>query len=530
MLFAAHQVAFGEPAARRPFHRVRHRFLHVELVAVEPEAGERPRRALRQHDPGEFLRPRRLPQQPEVEEHLLDPGGEPLRAHREDVVERRDRPDRAGVRRLAHRRQFDPVVHVRAEGVGIPVVHLAEEVAEVVRVLERREGPVHRAERRLHPRLHRLDFLFFEEFQIAIHGFVQPPVELLRRSDPFQLRQVAVAVLGEPQRSVRTRQFPPHQRDLFLPGIRDEMDMPHPPGVFVGAEPGRPGLVRRLLFQPGAERIAGRTRGFHRGGEFRARAGGAFAEGHEVARLPLERAKPGEPEVPRVRLGEVRPRLLQKRRDAPEAPGEFRRVRRGERVVVGPKIHEPVDHRAFVRRDIALRREDDHIERRVARPGAADAVVEVQPVHLGARQVPVHLLVHRPVVRRHRVEAGAEVGEFPVLTLHRRRGVVGDAVHEDRPLERAPLLEERGQVVVRPAGIRGPGGRTGSGEQRRKSARRRAGGGAKFRAGTVRHRSEPPSSRGSYAPPPARAAKPPNRRYSSPRRTPRNRSISSAVW
>ena len=324
--------------------------------------------------------------------------------------------------------------------------------------------------------------------------------------------------------------------------------MPHPPGVFVGADPGGAGLVRRLLFQPGAERIAGRARGFHGGAEFRARAGGAFPERREVARLPLERAEPGEPQVPRIRFGEVHPRLLQERRDAPEALGEFRRVFRGEGVVVGPKIHEPVDHRAFVRRDIALRREDDHIERRVARPRTPDAVVEVQPVHLGAREVPVHLFVHRPVVRRHRVEAGAETGEFAVLTLHRRRGVVRDAVHEGRPLERAPLLEERDQVVVRPAGVGRPGGRTAGGEQRRERAggeerreraggqqrRERAGGeasgGAESRAGAVRHRSEPPSSRGSYAPPPPRAARPPSRRYRSPRRTPRNRSISSAVW
>ena len=89
---------------------------------------------------------------------------------------------RAGV--LAHARQLDPVVHVGPEGVGVPVDDLEEEVPDLVGP-RRPERPVHGPERRVHPRLHRLDLLPGQEAHVAVDGLVQATVVLLGRGDPL---------------------------------------------------------------------------------------------------------------------------------------------------------------------------------------------------------------------------------------------------------------------------------------------------------------------------------------------------------
>ena len=352
------------------------------------------------------------------------------------------------MRSLAHRGELDPVVHVRAEGVGVPVVHLAEEVPQIVRVGERLEDAVHRPERRVHPGFGGLDLLAFQEGQVAVHGFVEPPVELLGGSDPFELGQRPVPVLLEPERRMRTGQLAPDQGDHLFPRPGHQVDALHEPGVAVGPDSGRAGLPVRLGFEEGVEVLGRLPRGAHRRIEIGARPGDPLPEGEQVVRLVPERPEPGEPEIPRVRGGEVPLRLFEERRDRPDPRGEFGGRGGRERVSPGPEVDPAVDHRALVGRDIALGGKDRHIERRVSRPRAPHPVVEVEPVHLGPHQVPVHLVPDAPAVRRERLEPGAPGGKFRELASHRRGGVVGYPVLERRALELAPLGEERDQVGV----------------------------------------------------------------------------------
>ena len=75
-------------------------------------------------------------------------------------------------------------------------------------------------------------------------------------------------------------------------------------------------------------------------------------------------------------------------------------------------------------------------------------MIEVEPVHLGAQEVVVHLSCHGPCCRVDRRKLLPVFREGVVLRRHRRLPVVGHAVDDPRLLERAPIGEEGDQVVV----------------------------------------------------------------------------------
>ena len=75
-------------------------------------------------------------------------------------------------------------------------------------------------------------------------------------------------------------------------------------------------------------------------------------------------------------------------------------------------------------------------------------MIEVQAVHLGADDVVVHLLGDWPCAWIDGGEACLITRESFLLRGHRARGVVGDAVLQRGPLKRAPLGEEREQILV----------------------------------------------------------------------------------
>ena len=367
-----------------------------------------------------------------------------------------DRADGAQVRRVPHRRQLDPVLHVGPEGIGVPVAHFVEEVAEVIGIFERLEGPVHRAERRVHEVLDALDLLALQELHVSIHRLVEPPVELLRRGDPRQFGQRPVPVLLEPHGGVGAGQLPLDERDDFFPRPRQQVDVAHQPGVVVGADSRGTGLGVRLGLKELPEVLARGVGGLDRGIQVGARPRHPLAERSELGGLVPEVAESGKPEIAGVRGGEVRLRLRQEPGDGPDPLRQLGGVRVGEGVVVGPEIDEPVDHRALVGRNVALGREDADVEPGIARPRTAHPVVEVEPVHFGAHQVPVDLFGDRPALGGERIQPGPPGGKLRLLPRHRLGGVVRNAVPELGPLEGPPLIEEGGQVLV---GARRPGRR-----------------------------------------------------------------------
>ena len=91
-------------------------------------------------------------------------------------------------------------------------------------------------------------------------------------------------------------------------------------------------------------------------------------------------------------------------------------------------------------------------------------MVEVEARHLGADDRGVDLAPDRQARHVDRVEALLECGEAGVLLRHRGRRVVRHALAEPRRLERAPVVEQRVQVV---RGRHRCGERSGRPEQER---------------------------------------------------------------
>jgi hypothetical protein len=107
--------------------------------------------------------------------------------------------------------------------------------------------------------------------------------------------------------------------------------------------------------------------------------------------------------------------------------------------------------RKLARRLIALTGEDADVEGRIVRPRTNDAMVEIQSVHLGPQDLPVHVLVHGPAVGLDCGEAPLIRGKLALLGGHRGCRVIGHAVHELRMLEGAPVREQRDEIGVRGA-------------------------------------------------------------------------------
>ena len=230
--------------------------------------------------------------------------------------------------------------------------------------------------------------------------------------------------------------------------------MLHRPGVIRGAHARGAGLRVGLGLEEFAEVHGGGVGRLHRGVEVGARSRHPLAERGEVGRLVPEVAEPAEPEVPGVRSREVLLRLRQHPGNGPDPRRQLGGIRLGEGIVIGPEIDEPVHHRPFMGRHVALGREDLQVEARIARPRPPHPVVEVEPVHLGAQQVPVDLLGNRPALGCERIQPGAPRRQLGLLARHGRGGVVRNPVAELRPLESPPPLEQGDEVRV----VAGSGG------------------------------------------------------------------------
>src|SRR5262249_26382972 len=86
------------------------------------------------------------------------------------------------------------------------------------------------------------------------------------------------------------------------------------------------------------------------------------------------------------------------------------------------------------------------VERGVVGPRLEHPVIELEPVHLGANHVPVHLFIHGPPARVDGVESTTIGGQLALLGSHGGRRVLRHAVHPRRLLERAPVIEQRHEI------------------------------------------------------------------------------------
>ena len=125
--------------------------------------------------------------------------------------------------------------------------------------------------------------------------------------------------------------------------------------------------------------------------------------------------------------------------------------------------------RSLVSGCVALLRPHGLVERRVARPRAEDAKIEVEPVHDRSDESMVDLLLDRPPVRAGRRQTRLKGLQGHAAGGDGRRAVVGCAVLERRPLEGGELREEFQQTVIRPGGLPGV---HGDGQDRRREPQR----------------------------------------------------------
>jgi hypothetical protein len=104
--------------------------------------------------------------------------------------------------------------------------------------------------------------------------------------------------------------------------------------------------------------------------------------------------------------------------------------------------------RALACRLVALVHERGDVEGGIVDPRLQDAVIEIEPVHLGADDVVVHLLGDRPRRWIDRAQPLDESCQLFLLGGHRRRRVVGNTVDSRGLLKHPPLGEERRQIAI----------------------------------------------------------------------------------
>ncbi len=263
-------------------------------------------------------------------------------------------------------------------------------------------------------------------------------------------RQLRVADLFHREQRARPPELALHERDFLGVRVRDELDVLEIPVVVLDADARRPGLLRQFRLDPGREVVRRLLRFGGVGCEVRRLPLQFLRERVENAALLADRLRAMEPEVPAV-ARQVRLRLREQRGNRAEAGADLRRVIGRERKLVAPQLDRALGERPLARRLIGLLVEHRDVEGRIVRPGLEHSVVEVEPVELGADEMPVHLLRNRPGARVHLREALAELGNSRGLRRHRRRRVVRDAVGDFRLLKGAEVLEERDEVAGRAA-------------------------------------------------------------------------------
>jgi hypothetical protein len=242
------------------------------------------------------------------------------------------------------------------------------------------------------------------------------------------------------------------------------MDVLQVPVVVRDANAGRLRLLRQLGLEPAAEHVDGLPRAPHVRGQLGLLRRDRLLEGLELGALALLDLDPEEPQVARV-FDEIGARLRQQRRDRLEARPQLGEPLGAERQRVLPQLDRAGLVRALARGRVGLRREHDRVEARVARPGPQHALVEVEPVHLGAHDPVVDLLRDRPAGDVDRSQPRLERRQRAPLLFHGGGRVIRHPVPERGPLELAPFLEQRHEVVVTARGARLRGERQ---QQRRK--------------------------------------------------------------
>src|SRR5439155_25334824 len=127
---------------------------------------------------------------------------------------------------------------------------------------------------------------------------------------------------------------------------------------------------------------------------------------------------------------------------------EIRRLLLRRWKAIRPELHRPVRLWTLARRLVALLVEDGDVERRISGPGTQDPVVEIQPVHLRARDLDIDLARDGPAAHVEGGEPALKGGQLAVLGGHRRRAVVRNASDEPGALEGAPFAEESKEIRV----------------------------------------------------------------------------------
>ena len=185
----------AHPAARRPFDVHRSRFRHGHFIRMRIQRTEAAGSALRQHDPDDLAHPWIVVVQPGVHEHLFHTGSRALVAAVENVVQQGTAANRACVRLVTDLRQVEPVIEMRVQR-GRIVVHADEE--EISFGLGHKLTQV-LAQCRFHVVFYGHDFVVAQKCHEFRCRLVGPLVVLFRARDRLERRQLAIAVLLQPE-------------------------------------------------------------------------------------------------------------------------------------------------------------------------------------------------------------------------------------------------------------------------------------------------------------------------------------------
>src|SRR5210317_1437076 len=96
---------------------------------------------------------------------------------------------------------------------------------------------------------------------------------------------------------------------------------------------------------------------------------------------------------------------------------------------------------AFVSRNVASVIPDCLIVCRVPGPGLQDAVVEIESIHLGPNDVPVNLMLDRPIGDRECFQSFPKRDQVLISFVEACLCVVGCTIQKGRSLEGTPVVE-----------------------------------------------------------------------------------------
>ena len=442
------------------------------FVRLHLQLGQDARGALRAQDIVDFARLGPVLEQPGLQDHLFQVKGPALVAQAVDEEQARLAADRPRVARRLQRVEGVAGQVVRAQRAPVAELRLEEEMEMQRRIEQPRLGRVLLERELIRPLLGIVLHIIGDRHPVAVAQECQQilvlglalGVEFGARLHRLGHRDVAVAMLLDLQEGHLPLIFALADHGDVLGRIGQQQDVLQIPGIIVPAHAAVRRKPRLDAFEPRLELRGGGLRPLRRRDQRRLHLRRPRRELAIDVHLDLllRDSQPGEVAA---RLGQVDARLAQRFGHGVQPRRELGQL------VLGQRQFRDRDRAVHLRPEAEV---GGAVESGVALPRLNDAVLEFQPAHFREHDHVIDALGHRPAAVVDRREPGLEPLQLLILLRHRRRRIIGDALHHRRRHEGAERVverDERRMVRARGLFLRGERRRRGKRQQRHRGQR-----------------------------------------------------------